>query len=490
MSSLNFRPSGGHPSGGETPLAAPVADDQVPRSLHSLRGSGPRRSLLDAMDPEQAADPENFDSGFSLATAHSLPALEKKIREAEKDAATARPVAAEALSAGPSELPTSTPITNDAVRAEAETVHAFERDQRGRGYDYSVADYYAMVKLAFSMQASDLHLRAGYGAKVRHKLDLKAFKAAEYTKPCSAQSIMHFLENLVGVGTDGSAMAIFRSQGWVDFSFTQGDVVVRGNGYREYNGVCLSLRFFYRQHSDLGFLELRRMEEFLTRPSGLIMITGPTGSAKTTTASAMIDFLNSTFPYHILTMEDPVEYVYMEKRSRITQRSIPVDVADFDSGLKSALRQDPDVIFVGEMRDLPVMRKVLHAAETGHLVITTMHADSVIQSFQRIIMSFPSGEQAFVRATLANLFTVVLNQRLLPRIDGDGLVLGYELWHPVPALTAGLREGNYIGWDHTMHSSPTMVQWDERLDELKKRNLISRETWKEYLRDEDRRKNS
>ncbi|MFO7153313.1 MAG: type IV pilus twitching motility protein PilT, partial [Bacillota bacterium] len=182
--------------------------------------------------------------------------------------------------------------------------------------------------------------------------------------------------------------------------------------------------------------------ESLIRSSyGMILITGPTGSGKTTTLAAMIDRINETRSCHIVTLEDPIEYLHRHKKSIVNQREIGSDSPSFASALRAALRQDPDVILVGEMRDLETVATAITAAETGHLVLATLHTGSAVQSIDRIIDMFPPYQQNQVRSQLADVLIGVITQKLLPRADGKGRVAAAEILVATPAVRNLIREG-------------------------------------------------
>ncbi len=216
----------------------------------------------------------------------------------------------------------------------------------------------------------------------------------------------------------------------------------RANAYFQRNSLCAAIRRIPFRVPTMAELGLPPIVEYLTkRTRGLILVTGPTGSGKSTTLASMIDKINSERACHIITIEDPIEYLHKNKKALIAQREVGVDTHSFALALKYALRQDPDVILVGEMRDLETISAALTAAETGHLVLGTLHTDSAVESVNRIIDVFPPHQQKQVRIQLASTLEAVITQRLLPSIDRRRLVLAMEVMIATPAIRNLIREG-------------------------------------------------
>jgi len=184
----------------------------------------------------------------------------------------------------------------------------------------------------------------------------------------------------------------------------------------------------------------RMAEQICRRPRGIFLVTGPTGSGKTTTLATMINYINENFDRHIITMEDPIEYYHPHKKSILVQREVGVDVPSFSEALRRALRQDPDVMLVGEMRDLATISSAITAAETGHLVFGTLHTSGAASTINRIIDAFPTDQQEQIRVQLANNLIAVLSQTLCPRIDTEGVIAAYEFMYVTPGIQNLIRE--------------------------------------------------
>jgi twitching motility protein PilT len=210
-------------------------------------------------------------------------------------------------------------------------------------------------------------------------------------------------------------------------------------------------------------------------------VTGPTGSGKSTTLAAMINYLNATKPYHILTVEDPIEFVHISNRSLISQREVERDTLSFNAALRSAMREDPDVILVGELRDLETIRLALTAAETGHLVFATLHTSSATKSIDRIIDVFPGDEKAMVRTMLSESLRAVISQVLLKKASGSGRLAAYEIMLVNPAIKNLIREAKVAQMYSVMQTSKSegMQTLDQYLQELLRANKILQDTAQE-----------
>jgi twitching motility protein PilT len=226
-------------------------------------------------------------------------------------------------------------------------------------------------------------------------------------------------------------------------------------------------------------------KELLRRPRGLVLVTGPTGSGKTTTLAAMIDWINANQDLHIVTVEDPIEYYHAHKKSVVTQREIGADVPDFPEALRRVLRQDPDVILVGEMRDLETIAAAITAAETGHLVFGTLHTTGSARTMDRMIDAFPANQQEQIRAQLSVSIAGVISQLLLPRKDGQGRVAAFEVMLMNAAIANLIRKSETAKIQSTIQTSRRfgMITLDDHLLELVKKGALAREVALEAAQD-------
>jgi twitching motility protein PilT len=218
----------------------------------------------------------------------------------------------------------------------------------------------------------------------------------------------------------------------------------------------------------------RSFKEIADQPRGIVLVTGPTGSGKSTTLAAMVDYVNDNLHGHILTIEDPIEFVHQSKKCLINQRELGPHTKSFENALRSALREDPDVILVGEMRDLETIRLALTAAETGHLVFATLHTSSAAKTIDRIIDVFPAAEKEMVRSMLSESLRAVISQALLKRKDGSGRVAAHEIMIGTPAIRNLIRENKVAQMYSSIQTGQAlgMQTLDQCLTDLVKRNIV------------------
>jgi len=326
--------------------------------------------------------------------------------------------------------------------------------------------------LAFAVEqgASDCHLSSGEAPRVRINGDMKKLE-----HPSLTQEQVHSM--LFDIMNDGHRKA-FEETRDVDFSFSLGDVArFRVNVFMQQHGEAAVFRTIPEKILSLEQLGMPQvMREFCQREKGLVLVTGPTGSGKSTTLAAMIDFINDDFEGHILTIEDPIEFVHKSKKCLVNQRELGPHTHSFANALRSALREDPDVILVGEMRDLETIQLTLTAAETGHLVFATIHTSSAPDTVNRIIDVFPPSQQAQIRTQFAESIEAVITQTLLKKKAG-GRVAAVEIMTGTAAIRNLIREGKTHQLPGTMQVSQNvgMQTMDMALVDLASKGVVTRE---------------
>ena len=282
--------------------------------------------------------------------------------------------------------------------------------------------------------ATDLHLTAGAPPLLRIDGKLTPIDQPALNADQVAELVLGLL--------DPELVTRFHDEKEIDFSFSWRDEIrFRANVYRQQGTVALALRAIpveIPNFDELGLPPI--MEYFAGLPQGLLLVTGPTGSGKSTTQASVIDFINRNRECHILTIEDPIEYVHHHIRSAVNQREVGVDTDSFERALRSALREDPDVVLVGEMRDAETMQFALTIAETGHLVFATLHTNDAATALDRIVDVFPADRQAQIRVQLSAALVGVVSQRLIPRIGG-GMVAAFEIIVATNPIRNLIRDG-------------------------------------------------
>ena len=293
----------------------------------------------------------------------------------------------------------------------------------------------ALLEEMIEKDASDLHLVAGERPKVRVDGDIVSASSEEVLTPKDTLSLAY------SVLTENQKKR-FETENELDFSFgIQNLARFRGNVFKQRGCVSVVIRqipFSVKTFQELGLPQV--VAQLADRPRGLVLVTGPTGSGKSTTLAAMIDKINKELKGHIITVEDPIEFIHRHQSCIVNQREVGTDTNSFQAALKYALRQDPDVVLVGEMRDLETIQAALTIAETGHLAFATLHTNSAAESINRIIDVFPSHQQSQVRAQLAFVLEGVLTQTLLQRAKGRGRVMAAEIMICTPAIRALIRD--------------------------------------------------
>ncbi|MCZ6755094.1 MAG: type IV pilus twitching motility protein PilT [Gemmatimonadetes bacterium] len=293
----------------------------------------------------------------------------------------------------------------------------------------------ALLEEMIEKDASDLHITAGQCPKLRVDGNIVSSSFVEPMTPKDTLQIAY------SVLTENQKKR-FETEDELDFSFgIQNLARFRGNCFKQRGCVAMVIRmipFQVRTFEELGLPPV--VAKMSSRPRGLVLVTGPTGAGKSTTLAAMIDKINKERQGHIITVEDPIEFIHRHQSCIVNQREVGTDTKSFASALKYALREDPDVILVGEMRDLETVSAALTIAETGHLVLATLHTNSAAESINRIIDVFPSTQQSQVRAQLAFVLEGVITQILLPRAKGRGRVMAVEIMVATPAIRSLIRD--------------------------------------------------
>ncbi len=333
-------------------------------------------------------------------------------------------------------------------------------------------DIVKLLRTAVSSGASDLHLTAGSPPAVRINGRIKLLKTASLKGSDCEQLVQQMVTEL--------QMQEFEVEKQLSFSHTFEDLgTFRVNIYSQNGCLEASIRAAAARTFSLDELGVpTRLGSLAKRDAGLILITGPTGSGKTTTFNALLDLINSTQRRKIITIEDPVEFRHEHKQSLVVQLEVGLDTPSFATALKHVLRQDPDVIGVGELRDLESISTALTAAETGHLVIGTVHTPSAVGTISRLIDVFPPHQQTQVRVQLSAILEGVLSQRLLPRRDKKGRVLACELLIVNDAVRTQIRDGKQHLLQQTMelNRAKGMTLMDDSVMGFLKRGVITRET--------------
>ena len=325
--------------------------------------------------------------------------------------------------------------------------------------------------LAFSVKnkASDLHLSSGLPPMIRVNGDVRRINL-----PAMEHKDVHGM--VYDIMNDGQRKH-YEDTLECDFSFEIPNLArFRVNAFVQNRGAAAVFRTIPSKVLTLEDLNCPRIFKDISEyPRGIVLVTGPTGSGKSTTLAAMINHVNETMYGHILTVEDPIEFVHQSKKCLINQREIGPHTLSFQNALRSALREDPDVILVGEMRDLETIRLALTGAETGHLVFATLHTSSAAKTIDRIIDVFPAAEKEMVRSMLSESIRAVISQTLLKTKDGQGRIAAHEILIGTPAIRNLIRENNIAQMYSTLQTGQQygMQTLDHSLLELVKRNLVA-----------------
>ena len=337
----------------------------------------------------------------------------------------------------------------------------------------------SLIQKAAALRASDLHLSVNIPPTIRVDGDLMPLSS----HICTAEDIEEVAYGVM----DSRLQQTYERDGEVDFAYGIPKVGrFRLNVYRQKGQCTLAARIlndFIPKPEELGVPQA--LVDMCHKKSGLVLVTGPTGSGKSTTLASLIGVINKTYPYHVITMEDPIEYVHYHDKCIVNQREMGLDSKNYETALRAALREDPDVLLVGEMRDLETISAAVTAAETGHLVFSTLHTIGAVNTIDRIIDVFPPHQQAQIRTQLADVLQCVVTQRLVPHSGGQGRVNISEVMVVNPAISNQIREGKTYQVASTMQTNRSlgMITMDDALYEAYRNLEIDRETALAYALD-------
>jgi twitching motility protein PilT len=338
-----------------------------------------------------------------------------------------------------------------------------------------------LLEEVIKRRASDLHLQVGLPPMLRIDGGLVPLTGAD---PLTDEAV----ETLIFAILDEDQKQILLKDKEFDFSFAFGDLGrFRVNAFHERGNLAAALRLITNEIMTIEQLGLPQIvNKFAEYPRGLVLVTGPTGSGKSTTLAAMISKINQERSAHIITIEDPIEYTHKSHKSVIVQREVHYDTYSFSAALRSALREDPDVVLIGEMRDLETIASAITIAETGHLVFATLHTNSAAQSIDRMIDVFPPHQQPQVRSQLANILSAIVSQRLVPAIGG-GRIASAEIMVATPAVRNIIREGKTHQLDAVIQTGAEfgMQSMDKTLVSLIHAGTITYDEARNYALDID-----
>jgi len=344
-----------------------------------------------------------------------------------------------------------------------------------------VRKFYEILEYGKEKRASDLHLKVGSPPIIRVDGALVSI-SDELIQP---EETVTLLEEIL----TEEQYSKLRKNGEVDFSYSATGIGrYRVNAYKQRNTLCLSMRMVNFDVPTLKELGIpKTVSDLANLKQGLVLITGPTGSGKSTTLASMVQKINETRSEHIITLEDPIEYLFRNDKSIIGQREIGMDTSSFGTALRAALRQDPDIILVGEMRDLETIEIALRAAETGHLVLSTLHTLGGARTVDRIIDAFPPHNKDQIRVQIASVLQAVVSQQLLPVKAGYGRVPACEIMIPTVAIRNLIRENKNHQIINAIQTGKNMgmVLMDDSLKHLYRTSMISREQAVEHAMDRD-----
>ena len=363
---------------------------------------------------------------------------------------------------------------DNMILVENETVFRYNgRVRKEKRKEDIMEKFLQILKQAINEKATDVHLVSNEYPFIRVNTYLKPLN--DYGKTTEAGLTALFQE----VVTATLQKQLFEQKGAIDISLEDADLAFfRMNFYRQLGKLAVSVRILPRTVPKFEDLQLpMQIKDLIRHKNGIILITGATSNGKSTTLASLINEVNLTQRKHIITIEDPIEYRYPKGISLISQREVGRDCDDFASGLRSALRQDPDIILVGEMRDKETIETALIAADTGHLVLSTLHTNSTSTTIERILSNFQAYEHPLIASKLAGNVRGIISQHLIPRLDGNGLACAVEIMLPTPGVLSLIRDGKSSQLYSAVQTGKSfgMITMDESLAQLVKTKIIAKE---------------
>lgn len=340
----------------------------------------------------------------------------------------------------------------------------------------SISEVLTTAKIA---GASDVHLTVGIPPKMRVNGDLLSMDYPRLLPDDTEAVVKEIMTE--------AQYKLFSERGEYDMSFSIREVGrFRVNVFRQRGSAALAFRLVATEIPDASELGIpESVIELSQRKRGLVLVTGPTGSGKSTTLASIIDKVNKTRDAHVITLEDPIEYLHQHNKSMVNQREIGIDSGSYANALRAALREDPDVILVGEMRDFETISVAITAAETGHLVLSTLHTIGAVNTVDRVIDVFPPHQQQQIRIQLSNVLEAVISQQLIPTTDGRGRVAAFEVLHVTPAVRNMIREGKTHQLNTVIQTNRKlgMLTMDEAIAQLYFSGTISKDMAVEFAQD-------
>ena len=324
-----------------------------------------------------------------------------------------------------------------------------------------------LITKAGKLKASDIHLLAGHKPYIRGKEG----SIQPYTdeEPLTTGGILKLLKPVLSVSQEIQ----LQKEGDIDLAMTAGSIRTRINAFRAENGLSVAIRLLKDRIPTMNELGLpMSVQSLINQSHGLILFTAPTGNGKSTSIASMLEAVNERQQKRVITIEDPIEYIYPEGSSLFSQRAVGRDCPDFFHGLRSALRENPDIILIGEMRDCDTILAAISAAETGHLVFSTLHSADAVEAIDRIMQYFPTGQQELVRSQFSNAFLGIIAQKLLPRRDKQGRIAAFEVVLATDATKAVIRSGKTNTLKSYMSTRDGMLQMEASVQALKSRLLV------------------